>query len=183
MSSEYKRFRLMKEGYERTMKVLTWCIVGIVMMLLVGLLAGCKTKKTIEKSETSDSVRIEYREKIVKVPVNVIVEVPVEKKVQMDRDSSHLETSFAVSEAKMVWIDGVLFLRHSLENKPQKIEKTDSVQVKETVKTVFKTRRVTYNKTIIKEKRIAWWQKALMYSGVLMWLGVIILILIRFLRR
>jgi hypothetical protein len=38
----------MKEGYERTMKVLTWAIVGIVMMLLVGLLAGCTTTKYVE---------------------------------------------------------------------------------------------------------------------------------------
>lgn len=171
----------MKEGYEKTMKVLTWCIVGIVMMLLVGLLAGCKTKKTIEKSETSDSVRIEYREKIVKVPVNVIVEVPVEKKVQMDRDSSHLETSFAVSEAKMVWIDGVLFLRHSLENKPQKIEKKDSVPVAEKEKVVWKTRRVYYTKRDIQyvEKRLSWWQKGLMWSGGI---GIVVLFLFIFKR-
>lgn len=169
----------MKEGYEKTMKVLTLAIVGIVMMLLVGLLAGCKTKKTIEKSETSDSVRIEYREKIVKVPVNVIVEVPVEKKVQMDRDSSHLETSFAVSEAKMVWIDGVLFLRHSLENKPQKIEKKDSVPVVEKEKVVWKTRRVSYTKRDIQyvEKQLSWWQKGLMWSGGI---GIVVLFLFIF---
>ena len=171
----------MKEGYERTMKVLTWCIVGIVMMLLVGLLAGCKTKKFIEKSEKEDSVRIEYREKIVKVPVNVIVEVPVEKKVQMDRDSSHLETSFAVSDAKMVWIDGVLFLRHSLENKPQKIEKKDSVPVTEKEKVVWKTRRVTYTKRDIQyvEKKLSWWQKGLMWSGGI---GIVVLFLFIFKR-
>lgn len=38
----------MKEGYEKTMKVLAWAIAGIVLMLLVGLLAGCTTTKYVE---------------------------------------------------------------------------------------------------------------------------------------
>lgn len=139
------------------------CAVG----LLAWLLCGCRIWEhgTNESRDATDSVRIEYREKVVKVPVTVYVEVPVEKKVQMDRDSSHLETSFAVSDAKMVWIDGVLFLRHSLENKPKLIAKSDSVPVVEKEKIVWKTRRVTYTKKEIREKRLAWWQKGLMWTG------------------
>lgn len=135
--------------------------------LLVWLLCGCKVLKrgVSESRDTDDSVRIEYREKVVKVPVTVYVEVPVEKKVRMDRDSSHLETSFAVSDAKMVWIDGVLFLNHSLENKPQKIAKSDSVPVVYKDRVVWKTRRVTYTKTEIREKKPPWWQKGLMWAG------------------
>ena len=104
-----------------------------VLCLFVTLLMvmGCRSiKKSIsEKETTSDSVRIEYKERIVKVPVMVEVEVPAEAKERVSRDSaSHLETSFAVSDASMVWIDGVAFLRHSLSNKAQKIQKKDSVR-------------------------------------------------------
>ena len=98
--------------------------MALIVVLLLFLLCSCKTARTEEKTDTRDSVRIEYKEKIVKVPVTVYVEVPVEVKERFSNDStSHLETSFAVSDASMVWIDGVAFLRHSLANKPQKVEK------------------------------------------------------------
>ena len=153
--------------------------------LLAWLLCGCKAWKhgVSENKDVSDSVRIEYKEKIVKVPVTVYVEVPVEKKVRMDRDSSHLETSFAVSDARMVWIDGVLFLRHSLENKPQKIAKSDSVPVVEKEKIVWKTRRVTYTKKEIREKRLAWWQTGLMWIGGIASIVLIILVFVLVLKR
>ena len=38
----------MKETYERTMAIITWSIVGIVAMLLVGMLSGCTTTKYVE---------------------------------------------------------------------------------------------------------------------------------------
>ena len=113
-----------EEGFRKLVKVIA---VLAIVALLMWLLCGCRTWKhnTTEREQTDDSVRIEYREKIVKVPVTVYVEVPVERQIQMADDSSHLETSFAVSDARMIWIDSVLFLRHSLENKPQKIARTD----------------------------------------------------------
>lgn len=148
-------------------RILMFIGILAVIVLATFLLTSCRSKKAgvNESTNVSDSVKIEYREKIVKVPVTVYVEVPVESKVQIDRDSSHLETSFAVSEAKMVWIDGVLFLRHSLDNKPQKIQKQDSIPVTEKEKIVWKTRRVTYNRTEIREKQLSWWQSAKILLG------------------
>lgn len=161
---------------------------GPVMMaclLLLFLLCGCRTwKRGVSESRNAEnSVRIEYREKVVKVPVTVYVEVPIERQMQMADDSSHLETSFAVSDASMVWIDGVPFLRHSLENKPQKIEKKDSVPVTEKEKTVWKTRRVTYTRTEIREKQLVWWQKGLMWSGAIGWIFLVIIAVKRRLLR
>lgn len=151
-----------------TMRFLKAAAVLMVLYLILSLLVSCKTvKKSIsEKENTSDSVRIEYREKIVKVPVTVYVEVPVENVSTVTKDStSHLETSFAVSNASIIWIDGVPFLRHDLKNKAQKIEKTDTASVVEKEKVVWKTRRVTYTKTEIREKVLALWQKVLMWCG------------------
>lgn len=154
-------------------------VEGVLTIVLFALLAmiyltSCKTiKESVnEKTDTHDCVRIEYREKIVKVPVVVEVEVPVEVKEKFSNDStSHLETSFAVSDAEMVWIDGVAFLRHTLANKAQKIQKQDTAQIVEKEKVVWKTRRVTYNKVELREKQLSWWQKALMWTGGI--LGII----------
>ena len=162
----------------------------MIIMLLCLLACSCKTtKKSVsESTDTQENMRIEYKEKIVKVPVVVEVEVPAEVKEKITRDStSHLETTFAVSDASMVWIDGVPFLRHSLANKPQKIEKTDTANVAEKEKTVWKTRRVNYNKTEIREKQLTWWQKGLMWAGGILstalMIGLIIGVYIYKLRR
>lgn len=151
---------------------------NITIILLCLFACSCKTTRMsiCEKEGISDSVCIEYRERIVKVPVTVYIEVPTENMSIVTKDStSHLETAFAVSDASMAWIDGVPFLRHSLANKPQKIEKTDTANVVEKEKVVWKTRRVTYNKTEIREKQLAWWQKGLMWSGVIGWIILVII--------
>ena len=151
-----------------TMRFVKAAAVLLVIYLVLLLVTGCKMwkKGVSEKSDSSDSVRIEYRERIVRVPVTVEVEVPVENVSTVTKDStSHLETSFAVSDASMIWIDGVPFLRHDLKNKAQKIEKQDSVAVVEKEKVVWKTRRVTYTKTEIREKVLPLWQKVLMWCG------------------
>ena len=160
-------------------------LIILCLIVAMGIVVGCRTVKSSEKenTDTSDSVRIEYIEKIVKVPVTVTVEVPVEQKDRMTNDStSHLETSFAVSDASMIWIDGVPFLRHSLENKPQKIAKKDSVPVKEKEKIMWKTRRVTYTKTVTLEKQLTRWQQAKQdYGGGAM--GILACLIILFILR
>ena len=97
--------------------------------------------------------------------MEVIVEVPVESHINMTNDSSHLETGFAVSDAAMIWIDSVPFLRHTLQNKAQAIGKKDSVEVVEKEKVVWKTRRVTYTKSEIREKENTWWEKMKIILG------------------
>lgn len=134
----------------------------MIVLFIVLMLCGCKTIKssTTESTDTKDSVRIEYVEKIVEVPVTVTIEVPAQKTERETRDSvSHLETDFARSTAAIHWNDGIPFLFHNLENIQQKISKTDSVPVKEKEKVIWKTRRVTYNKTVIREKQLSRWQQ------------------------
>ena len=164
-----------------------WSVaIFIITTLTLCTLVGCKTiKKSInEKTETKDSVRIEYREKIVKVPVTVEVEVPVENVSTMTKDStSHLETSFAVSNASMVWIDGVPFLRHDLKNKAQKIEKTDTANVVEKEKVIWKTRRVTYTKSEIREKVLPWYKTCLIWIGFIAIFISLIWLVFKLLRR
>lgn len=158
------------------------CVIVAVLILLF----GCSTLKGSlkERSDTKDSVIIEYVEKIREVPVTVYVEVPPEEKQRETRDTvSHLTTRFADSWAKIQWRDGDPFLFHSLANIPQKIEKQDSVPVKETVRTEWRTRRVAYTKTVFVEREPAWWQKFLMWSGAIAWVMLVVWIVIKAVKR
>lgn len=160
--------------------------MACVIAALLTLMFGCSTLKGSLKecSDTKDSVIIEYVEKIREVPVTVYVEVPPEEKQRETRDTvSHLTTRFADSWAKIQWRDGEPLLFHSLANIPQKIEKKDSVPVKETVKTEWRTRRVNYTKTVFVERELAWWQKFLMWSGAIAWVLVVVWIAIKAVKR
>lgn len=163
----------------------------MVVLFIVLMLCGCKTVKSNvnEKTDTNDSVRIEYIEKIVEVPVTVTIEVPEQKVERETKDSvSHLETDFAKSTAAIHWNDGIPFLFHNLENKPQKFSKTDSVPVKEKWRIIYRTRKVTHNHTEYVEKELTWWQQAKVdFAGYFLSFIVVILVLVivkqRVLRR
>jgi hypothetical protein len=182
--NDYWQKRQKEKDYEEFLHLsrrFLWAIVAICLMAFVGLaLCGCRAKKPLvsETSDTKDSVRVEYKEKIVKVPVTVYVEVPIESHINMTNDSSHLETGFAVSDAAMIWIDSVPFLRHTLANKAQAIGKKDSVEVVEKEKVVWKTRRVTYTKTEYVQKDLSWWQKVkILFGGWSLLLNAIAIVL------
>lgn len=164
-----EKFRRSGDG----VKTCCFCLIGIAVLAVILFFSSCKAVKNSvsESTEKSDSVRIEYIEKVVEKPVKVIVEVPAEKKERETPDTtSFLETQFAKSTASLRWQAGIPFLFHSLENIPQKIEKTDTVPVVEKEKTLWKTRRVTYTKTEIREKQIPWWKTFLMWSGSIAYL-------------
>ena len=83
---------------------------------------------------------------------------------------------------------GVPFLRHTLANKAQAIGKKDSVPVTEKEKVVWKTRRVTYTKTEIREKENSGWEKVkIRYGEVSFVLNIFfilsLIVMFKFLRR
>ncbi|MCM1301894.1 MAG: hypothetical protein NC226_09250 [Bacteroides cellulosilyticus] len=97
------------------MRRIAWILS--VAAVVGALLAGCCPCRHLTTG-TRDSIRVETVIRTERVPDTVLLEVPIEVIRQTVRDTtSHLETSFALSDA---WInpDGSLF--HSLENKAQK---------------------------------------------------------------
>ena len=109
-------------------------LIAILTALL--LLCSCGTVKYVPVEARTDSV---YVEKIIEHLDTILVEIPVEvKDIVTMADSSHLETSVAVSDA---WIDSLSVLHHKLRNKSeQPIEKQivykDRIIEKEVVKEV-----------------------------------------------
>jgi hypothetical protein len=131
----------------------------LLILLAINLLFSC-SPKIVEKIETKveyrDSIRVEVRERIVHDTVKVQVPVEIEK-VVTPSDSSHIETSFAVSEAVMK--DGML--HHSIWNKPQAIEVPVAIPVKDSTEyhQTSSVNDTAVEKTVYVEKPLSWWQK------------------------
>lgn len=113
------------------MKHIITLITGAVLTFL---LFGCATSRkaapvTEQTTEVHDSVRVEYRERVVFVPDTLFVEIPAQTAERETRDSvSVLENDFAKSSARIT-PDGLLF--HNLETKPQQIAAPIEVPVVE----------------------------------------------------
>lgn len=128
--------------------------------------------RVITQQDSTIVYRTEIRE-IVK-DTTIFVTLPPEKITNSTRDTtSYLTTSAAKSTASIK--DGVLF--HSLENRtdqiiPIQFHYTERAKLDE-YKEVVKLERI-----IEVEKKLSWWQKALMWIGSLaialiaIWLGI-----------
>ena len=88
------------------------------------------------------------------------VQLPAERTEQTVRqDSSHLETSAAVSDAR-INPDGSL--SHSLENKTddQKIPTQRPIEYRDSI--VYRDREVEVEKIVEVERKLTWWQQTKM---------------------
>ena len=153
----------------------------IISVLLLLLLFSCRSQKIIERESSQDSTYTELRESIVYVPVTTVVEVPVQTAERQTRDStSHLETAFAQSDASITWRDGVPYLNHSLANKPQKIEQTQAVPVKQQRLTRYRLIRKTRYVYKHLEAQLTLHQKAMLNFGP--WIMLVMVIYIIYVR-
>lgn len=113
------------------------------------------TNTTIVDHNTTVTERIVWQSKIITLPVEHTQQVTFE-------DSSHLETSLAISDARIM-ADGRLF--HSLKNKTNFLQDSIPSLEKETV--VTKDSIITVEK-IVKvevEQELSKWQKILISIG------------------
>lgn len=123
----------------------------ITLVITILLLASCGVCKHEPKIEYRDSIRVEYRDRIIHDTARFEIPVIIEKNVTRDT-SSHLENPYAKSDA--VVSEG--FLWHSLESIPQTIEVPVEVEVHDT--TYIEKHAETVYVTEYKEKELTWWQ-------------------------
>ena len=148
------------------------------------MLFGCRTQKVIERTDSRDSFLSERVESIVYVQVSTEFEIPAQDASVLTIDStSHLETDFATSDAKLSWRDGVPYLFHSVTNKPQKINKNVIVPVKHVrlryYKTIYRTR---YRDRII-EQKLTLYQRAVLNFAPWIIVGLLLYLVIIRLRK
>lgn len=128
--------------------------------LLLCLATACCPCRNLSTTGIRDSVNIRTITRTEIVIDTVFVEVLFERDRQTVRDStSHLETSFAVSDAR-INKDGSL--THTLENKPQNRPVAAEKEI------IYKDSIIYRNKTItetVEVNRLRWWQKVLCWAG------------------
>ena len=137
---------------------------SLIVLFLALALTSCGICKP--KVVYRDSIRVEYRDRIIHDTATFEVTKEVEKIVTRDT-VSHLENSWAKSDALVS--EG--FLHHSLESIPQIIKVPYEVVVTDTLI----VEKITEPEYI--EKPLTWWQR--FRQGAFWWLlgGVVILLL------
>ena len=143
------------------MKAIISAIVAVIAI------ACCPCRKVYTATQ-HDSIRIEYRERIVPIirDTTIFVEIERERVQEVADSASHLETRYAVSDARIE--RGRLF--HTLEQRGR-IEQPTKVE-----------ERIVYRDSVIYQDRqqvkvqevyvLRWWQK------ILCWIGAVALGLI-----
>lgn len=134
--------------------------------------ASCCTHRLLTSS-TADSVRVETVVRTEFLKDTVYIDIPRETFREVVTDSSHLETSYALSDARIL-PDGKLY--HSLENKVQKkpVEVKKEIVYRDSI--VYKE-RVSYEAVEV-ERRLTDWQRLQMtgfwifVTAVLVWLAL-----------
>ena len=133
-------------------------------LIMLSFLSGCATQRgagsttttTIEKD--SSDVKVEIRTEY--ITDTLYIEIPAQKSERTTQDStSHLETDYAVSDAR-INPDGSL--SHSLENKAQKkpAEFQKPIEHKDSIRTIYKYRYKDkkVEVPVYVEKDLSWWQ-------------------------
>lgn len=152
----------------------------ILIIAAVYLLVGCGSARRIPIETQKDSVRIEIRDSVIFRDSIVLVPVPVESSnvILPADDSSHIETSLAISDAYIQ--EGKL--HHSLRNKheallpielklPEKIHQEKEYLIRDKV----------IIETVTVEKQLSAWESFLMtlgrltLAGLSMWLAVVVI--------
>lgn len=143
---------------------------NLLLILILAAVTACCPCRHLTTS-TADSVRVETIVRTEYIPDTVLVEVPVESERQTVRDTtSHLETSFATSDAR-INADGSL--SHSLANKPQKRPVPTEKEVIYRDSIVYRDR---VNTEIVEvERELTWWQQTQIRG---FWVTIIIILVL-----
>lgn len=128
----------------------------ISLSLMLTAVAGCGGLKRLPvQTSVRDSVSVAIKDSTVIRYIDVEVPVPTERSSAVVPDSSHLETSVAVSDAV---IDSLGRLHHSLSNKAVKLKAP--AEVKDEYHELKTSDRITSSATVTEyiERPLTTWQ-------------------------
>lgn len=100
----------------------------LLLLLALTATACCPRLYPTTTTQTKDSVRVEYRERLVRDTAYIEVSREVERIITRDT-TSHLENTYATSDASIQ----AGLLHHSLETKPQKLATPVEVPIRDTI--------------------------------------------------
>lgn len=145
----------------------------LLIIILAIMTACCPCKHLTTSTGTRDSLHVEIKYRTIWIPDTVRVRLPAERTEQTVRqDSSHLETSAAVSDAR-INPDGSL--THSLENKQedQEIPTQRPIEYRDSI--VYRDREVEVEKIVEVERKLTWWQQTQIRG---FWVAIIVIVVL-----
>ena len=148
------------------------------MFVICILLIGCRCPKEI--TATQDSIVTVIHERIVEVHDTAFVDIPAESKNHDGGQSSHLETSMAISDA---WIDTAGELHHTLDNIPQRIQVPKVIYVPVADTNHSELHSSDNTKVVEVERNFHWWEESLMSLGAITLIVLLIYIVITIVRK
>lgn len=154
------------------------------LMIMLPILMGCGSQKIVMTTDMQkDSVSVVIKESVIYRDTTIYVEVPIEvnKVILPDTDTSHLETSLAVSEA---WLTAGK-LNHTLTHKKAKIEQTIPVPEKHMQKdsVIISIKEVVKEVPVEVEKPLNAWQSFRMSLGTIALIAFAVWAVIKILKK
>ncbi len=151
----------------------------ITYIIITLLLVGCGAYKHLPVEAVKDSVSVVIKESVIYRDSIVYVEVPAEadKSILPVADTSHLETSLAVSDAWVV--DGQL--NHTLSHKQERLEKVVTIPV---YLRSEQTDRLSHQ-VVVKEieKQLNWWQSFRITLGTIFIIIILVWLFLGLIKR
>ena len=150
--------------YTREQKWKTWltCLLAYlglaVACAMCAVVSGCSPRVI-----TETVTHTEYKDSLVYKDTTIFVPIPAESQsnVVLPKDTSHVETSFAESQA---WVDTTGLLHHNIRNKLRDW----GVQLKYPERTIVSKATTTQHDSIIVEKKVekdlTWWQEVRLWA-------------------
>lgn len=158
-------------------------LILLIATCLCIMIVGCRSTRQLTSSETErhhDSTRIEYRERVLFVPDTVYIQIPEQRLELTTADSlSHLENDYAVSDVRLLPSGQ---FRHTLSTKPQAKAMQTTAKVIRQDSIVYRDRWQTKTKTVVKERKRPWYEKAEIWGFRGLLLLVVIYITIMLIR-
>ena len=151
----------------------------ITLITIALLMISCGASRHLPVEAVRDSVSVVVKESIVYKDTIIYIEVPAEsdKAVIPAADTSHLETSLAVSEA---WVtDGRL--NHTLRHKQERLAKIMTMRV------YLRSEQTEHlsHEVVVKEveKQLNWWQSFRMTLGTLFIIVILVWLFLGLIKR
>lgn len=142
-------------------------LIGIIILGAVLLFSSCAKKITPVYVNNRDSLMV--RKRIIKQLDTVYIYVPEQTSERLTRDSSsHLETDFATSDARIMPNGS---LQHNLKNKTQKKPVQTEKEIIYNDTTIYKERTVGVPVQV--EKKLSWWEQIKQLLGGYAIIGII----------
>lgn len=154
------------------------------ILAIVVFISSCGAPKVAMTTDVQkDSMSVVIKESVIYRDTTIYVEVPVEviKEILPDTDTSHLETSLAISEA---WVNAGK-LNHILTHKDAKIEQTIPVPEKHTQKDSVSAsiKEVVKEVPVEVEKPLNAWQSFRMSLGTIALIAFALWAVIKILKK